>query len=376
MTNQDPHQPTNPEASTPTSEDDLERLCEVMHDAYEAAAVAAGWETQQRSRVPWADVPEANKVTMRAAVQALLDHLRRPMDLTAPVEPNDYSGAKDRPTAVLDALVSAARLHTDGDLDTDRLSAIYSGLLIRLAELDRDEQAAQPPLGEAVHIAPGTFVSLDGSVLSHKGRNYVPQDGIDADRVPTWTRLSVNINSDCEAVLRRVCGAEGISATEFTRRAISAFAFLYDDQPLRQMAEAIRLTREYVGPHLLPARQGWSWYEVLAKYAPDVLEAIVQAEGTSTYAFEDDSKPEVAQRPAVAGGPMPVENHMEILEEAEDETGTLVHWRPCRCELARDHTQQGEPWQRGDTLSLRFREVADPNDKLADDPAANVPSKD
>lgn len=56
-----------------TAENDyIEQACEVMHDAYEAAAVGAGWETQERSRKPWADVPEANKVTMRAAVSALL----------------------------------------------------------------------------------------------------------------------------------------------------------------------------------------------------------------------------------------------------------------------------------------------------------------
>lgn len=53
----------------------LEAACEVMHDAYEAAATEAGWETQERSRKPWADVPEANKATMRVAVRALIDHL-------------------------------------------------------------------------------------------------------------------------------------------------------------------------------------------------------------------------------------------------------------------------------------------------------------
>jgi hypothetical protein len=53
----------------------VDEACEVMHDAYEAAAVSNGWETQKRSRVPWADVPEANKQTMRAAVSALLDWL-------------------------------------------------------------------------------------------------------------------------------------------------------------------------------------------------------------------------------------------------------------------------------------------------------------
>lgn len=51
----------------------VEAACEVMHDAYEAAATREGWETQERSRKPWGDVPEANKATMRAAVAALLD---------------------------------------------------------------------------------------------------------------------------------------------------------------------------------------------------------------------------------------------------------------------------------------------------------------
>jgi hypothetical protein len=46
-----------------------------MHDAYERAAVGAGWETNPASRKPWSDVPEANQATMRAAVTALLDWL-------------------------------------------------------------------------------------------------------------------------------------------------------------------------------------------------------------------------------------------------------------------------------------------------------------
>jgi HEAT repeat protein len=50
----------------------IEALCEVMHDAYEAAAAEKGWETQERSRKPWAAVPEANKATMRVAVRAML----------------------------------------------------------------------------------------------------------------------------------------------------------------------------------------------------------------------------------------------------------------------------------------------------------------
>lgn len=59
-----------------TDDDEVERLCEVMHDAYETAAAGAGWETQESSRKPWADVPEPNRITMRAAVRALLEETR------------------------------------------------------------------------------------------------------------------------------------------------------------------------------------------------------------------------------------------------------------------------------------------------------------
>ena len=75
------------------SPETVERAAEVMHDAYEAAAVGAGWETQAASRKPWSGVPEANKVTMRAAVSALLDHLDavRP-DVDALVEAAERRG--------------------------------------------------------------------------------------------------------------------------------------------------------------------------------------------------------------------------------------------------------------------------------------------
>ena len=55
------------------SQDSIERYCEIMHDAYEKAAVKEGWKTQSHSRKPWAEVPEENKQTMRAAVRALVD---------------------------------------------------------------------------------------------------------------------------------------------------------------------------------------------------------------------------------------------------------------------------------------------------------------
>lgn len=59
----------------------IEHYCELMHDAYEQAAVGTGWETQQASRKLWPDVPEANKATMRVAVAALLDAVDEEMRL-------------------------------------------------------------------------------------------------------------------------------------------------------------------------------------------------------------------------------------------------------------------------------------------------------
>lgn len=33
-----------------------------------------------------------------------------------------------------------------------------------------------------------------------------------------------------------------------------------------QLAEAIRLTREYVGDAVLPAREGWAWFDALQEF--------------------------------------------------------------------------------------------------------------
>lgn len=60
-----------------------------MHDAYEKAAVGAGWETQQASRKAWAEVPEANKVTMRAAVRALLEDVTGEVNATPVIRIGD-----------------------------------------------------------------------------------------------------------------------------------------------------------------------------------------------------------------------------------------------------------------------------------------------
>lgn len=40
-----------------------------------------------------------------------------------------------------------------------------------------------------------------------------------------------------------------------------------------ELTEAIRLTVEYVGNDLLPPIEGWSWFDALTRYAPDVAAA-------------------------------------------------------------------------------------------------------
>ena len=49
-----------------------ERIARAFHDAYEELAPGEGWETQERSRKPWDEVPEANRRVMIATVKRLL----------------------------------------------------------------------------------------------------------------------------------------------------------------------------------------------------------------------------------------------------------------------------------------------------------------
>jgi hypothetical protein len=41
-----------------------------------------------------------------------------------------------------------------------------------------------------------------------------------------------------------------------------------------ELAQALRLTREYVGEELLPPIEGWSWYDALRRHAPHELAAV------------------------------------------------------------------------------------------------------
>jgi len=55
----------------------LEEACIAAHNAYEQAAHEAGWITNLQSRKPWADVPEANKIAMRAGIAAAIALIRK-----------------------------------------------------------------------------------------------------------------------------------------------------------------------------------------------------------------------------------------------------------------------------------------------------------
>lgn len=53
----------------------LDFLCSELHNAYERAARETGWETQERTKVHWNDLPSANQNTMRLALAHVLYHL-------------------------------------------------------------------------------------------------------------------------------------------------------------------------------------------------------------------------------------------------------------------------------------------------------------
>jgi hypothetical protein len=52
-----------------------EELARVFHRHYEEQAPVHGWDTQERSRVPWEEVPQENRMTMIATCRAVIDEL-------------------------------------------------------------------------------------------------------------------------------------------------------------------------------------------------------------------------------------------------------------------------------------------------------------
>lgn len=57
----------------------------------------------------------------------------------------------------------------------------------------------------------------------------------------------------------------------------SAFSAGYEAQEgaVSDLVDAIRLTVEYLGNDTLPAIEGWSWFDALNEYAPDVAQQFV-----------------------------------------------------------------------------------------------------
>lgn len=50
-----------------------ERIARAFHETYERLAPTHGWQTQERSRRAWDDVPDENKSLMIAVARALID---------------------------------------------------------------------------------------------------------------------------------------------------------------------------------------------------------------------------------------------------------------------------------------------------------------
>lgn len=106
----------------------IEEACEAMHDAYEAAAVREGWETQERSRKPWAEVPDANKRTMRAAVAAALAVFDK-----AHTQTNDErDGFTPSVEQVWDSFSLGAVESSDLELDMVELRAMFDRFIAAL----------------------------------------------------------------------------------------------------------------------------------------------------------------------------------------------------------------------------------------------------
>lgn len=51
-----------------------EKIAKAFHESYERQAPDHGYQTRERSAVPWEDVPEDNKSLMIAVAQDLLDN--------------------------------------------------------------------------------------------------------------------------------------------------------------------------------------------------------------------------------------------------------------------------------------------------------------
>ena len=55
----------------------IEKIAELMHNIYEDKAREFGWSTQDKTRVPFNDLPESNRKTMLAVAEVVISTIRR-----------------------------------------------------------------------------------------------------------------------------------------------------------------------------------------------------------------------------------------------------------------------------------------------------------
>jgi hypothetical protein len=53
----------------------IRAVARLMHETYEAAAKENGWKTQASCQVPFDELPEANRRTMLAVAEAVVNYL-------------------------------------------------------------------------------------------------------------------------------------------------------------------------------------------------------------------------------------------------------------------------------------------------------------
>lgn len=56
-----------------------------------------------------------------------------------------------------------------------------------------------------------------------------------------------------------------MSEVDLTQDSVPLHQYL---EVVEELTEALRLTADYTGQGVLPASEGWTWYDTLAKYAP------------------------------------------------------------------------------------------------------------
>jgi hypothetical protein len=188
-------------AAVAVADSTVERYCEVMHDAYEAAATRAGWETQQASRKPWADVPEANKATMRAAVRALLAEVERPrprLDLaslqdriaTAIGDPGSVVGRQHHLNESVPRWATRAVMHVLAEHDTVPVALdpadVHTALLAVWLERADQKTVASPEEHCSALVAAVMALAVDArevraQALEDAAHGYIDPESVGAD---------------------------------------------------------------------------------------------------------------------------------------------------------------------------------------------------